>query len=455
MDDISTELLQKLRDNFNDRISSDKEIAELGEKIRNGNATYRDAERYSIRVGEALSGTFEDELSSEVLPDGHMYFNIGQKTVLPILHDGYDMVSDAAADTQKAINTAAGIHLQVQRPEFNEYRAHDIIDKLDNMDQFDDVAWILGDPVVNFLQSVVDETIETNVEFQAKAGLSTKIVRTAEPKCCDWCQNLEGTYDYPIDKEVYRRHENCECVIEYFPGDGTKMRQTNWKNNTWEERKERIQERISKNSDKEARNQTAREERIRKNEEITSINNDRYGKIVIDGDVFVPCLKDTRTGEIVGTVVSEARRSSLKGYNKSAGWYVDWSKMPKDATIYKITVKGSEEIQGLIAMTPVDSHKAMYLNWAVVAPHNNPMLLNGKPKKYEGVGGHLMAIAAEQSIKHGYGGAAYGFAANLDLVKYYEEKFGAQFMPVEHPYEVFYDEQTMRKILETYNYESK
>ena len=97
----------------------------------------------------------------------------------------------------------------------------------------------------------------------------------------------------------------------------------------------------------------------------------------------------------------------------------------------------------------------MYLNWAVTAPHNNPQLLDGKPKRYEGVGGHLMAVAAEESIKHGYGGAAYGFASDRDLLEYYMDKFGAQWLPIMHPYEVFYNEETMKKLLEEYNYERK
>ena len=220
MDDISPELLQKLKDNFNDRIAANGEITNLEERIQSGEVTYKDAERYATLTGQALAGAFGDVLSSDVLPDGHMYYNIGQKTVLPMMQDEYQMVSDAAAETQKALNEEAGLHLQVQRPEFNEDRAHGIIDRLDNTPNFDDAAWLLQDPVVNFSQSIVDETIEKNVEFHARAGLSPKIVRTAEQKCCAWCQNLEGTYDYPVDQEVYRRHENCECVVDYYPGDG-------------------------------------------------------------------------------------------------------------------------------------------------------------------------------------------------------------------------------------------
>ena len=66
-----------------------------------------------------------------------------------------------------------------------------------------------------------------------------------------------------------------------------------------------------------------------------------------------------------------------------------------------------------------------------------------------------MAIAAEESIKRGYGGAAYGFASSMKLVRYYEDKFGAEHVPIEHPYEIIYSETAMKKLLEVYHYERR
>ena len=58
--------------------------------------------------------------------------------------------------------------------------------------------------------------------------------------------------------------------------------------------------------------------------------------------MFVPCLKDTSTGQIVETVVEEVDRKTLKQYNKKTGWYINWSKIPKEASVYKLTVKGED-----------------------------------------------------------------------------------------------------------------
>lgn len=67
----------------------------------------------------------------------------------------------------------------------------------------------------------MDSTVKTNADFQYKAGLRPKIRRMTDGKCCEWCSRLAGVYDYPdVPKDVFRRHANCGCVVEYDPGDG-------------------------------------------------------------------------------------------------------------------------------------------------------------------------------------------------------------------------------------------
>lgn len=78
--------------------------------------------------------------------------------------------------------------------------------------------------MVNFSQSVVDDTVKANADFQYKAGLKPKIIRTEAGNCCDWCKGLAGVYAYPdVLKDVYRRHRFCWCTVDYHPGDGKKQ----------------------------------------------------------------------------------------------------------------------------------------------------------------------------------------------------------------------------------------
>ena len=95
--------------------------------------------------------------------------------------------------------------------------------------------------------------------------------------------------------------------------------------------------------------------------------------------------------------------------------------------------------------------QAAYIHWACTAPHNNKHDFGFQ--KYEGVGGHLIAIAIEKSIEWGYDGVVYGFAANMDLVKHYVEKFHAEHIGMLHPYQVAINARNAKKIKEIYTYE--
>ncbi len=182
-------------------------------------------------------------------------------------------------------------------------------------------------------------------------------------------------------------------------------------------------------------------------------NQGKSGILNIDIDEFVPCLKDAKTGEILETEVALINdRDLLKGYSEKTGWNVDWHKMPSDRDIYGLYTKRDKELQGLLAIADDPKNKAVYLNWASAAPHNNKLLNKGK-QKYIGVGGHLFAIGAEQSIKRGYGGFMFGFAANEKLLHHYIDKFNATYLGLLHPYHFIIEEKGAVGILEKYNFE--
>lgn len=108
--------------------------------------------------------------------------------------------------------------MKPQIAEFDEEKAQGIIDRVSS-EPFEDVSWILDEPVKTLSKNAVDDTLQKNVEFQGKSGLSPKIVRTASADACEWCQDVAGTYEYPnVPDDVYRRHANCNCIVEYVEG---------------------------------------------------------------------------------------------------------------------------------------------------------------------------------------------------------------------------------------------
>lgn len=178
------------------------------------------------------------------------------------------------------------------------------------------------------------------------------------------------------------------------------------------------------------------------------------GGLVAEFDKFVPCLEDSKTGEILDTMVTKLDTKALRGYNKANGWYVNWQLLSKqkDTNVYALKVKGSEAVEGLIALKKDDVHQAIYLQWMVAAPHNNKHKSLTGGKKYEGVGGHLLAIAADKSKEFGYNGCIYGYAMNNEVYQYYINKTGA--IPVRYEVnKVIWLDDAANNILREYNYE--
>lgn len=194
------------------------------EDIKAGTATYRDAEIFAWEIGNDLSQAFRLYISPDILPDGRMYRDMAESVIRPMLEEDYALVADAVSRIQETLNRNAGIGLKAQVAEMNENRIRGIIEKVSGSEQFGDVSWMLDAPIRNFSVNVVDRCLQSNAEFQYSAGMKPRIIRRAEPKCCPWCDMLAGEYDYPdCPHDVFRRHNNCRCVVEYDPGDGRRQ----------------------------------------------------------------------------------------------------------------------------------------------------------------------------------------------------------------------------------------
>ncbi len=225
--DIAPALLEELRKAFSQKINQNKKVNEIYLAIRDGKPTYAEVNELSIEVGNMLAEVFQENLSSEILPDGRMYYNIAKRTVEPMMINNYDIVIVNAVEVQEYLNRAAGMRIKAQVSALNHSRINGIIDRLDAEEIFDNIKWILDEPVKNFTQAIVDDMIEANVNFHHKLGLKPKIIRKADPGCCDWCNAIDGVYEYPdVPDDIYRRHRFCRCTVEYDPGDS--RRQNVW-----------------------------------------------------------------------------------------------------------------------------------------------------------------------------------------------------------------------------------
>lgn len=177
------------------------------------------------------------------------------------------------------------------------------------------------------------------------------------------------------------------------------------------------------------------------------------GGLVAEFDKFVPCLEDSKTGEIFDTVVTKLDTQALRGYNKTNGWYVNWQQLSKqkDTDVYALKIKGSEVVEGLIALKKDEISQTSFIEWMVAAPHNNKQKSLTGDKKYEGVGGHLLAIAADKSKEFGYNGCISAYAASEKVLQYYKDETGA--LTFGHDRRVFWLDDAAENIIRRYNYE--
>ena len=147
-------------------------------------------------------------------------------------------------------------------------------------------------------------------------------------------------------------------------------------------------------------------------------------KIDITIDSLTECLIRRNTGEQVDTeykLVDYPITSQMAAQYKKDGWKFDWSIPQKDGCeVYELFVAGDDRPQGRVAFKHLCSDYFTYLELVEAAPENI-----GHGGEYEGVGGHLFAIACKHSFEAGNDGYVQ-FEPKTKLIKHYQEKLGAK-----------------------------
>lgn len=72
----------------------------------------------------------------------------------------------------------------------------------------------LYNAIANISQSFYDKYVEVNARFRARSGVKTVIIRRELGKCCDWCSQRAGIFNYSnAPEDVFKRHDNCRCIV--------------------------------------------------------------------------------------------------------------------------------------------------------------------------------------------------------------------------------------------------
>lgn len=299
MADISEELLKKIWDTFEKELANNNKMKAILKKVEDGSATYIEANDYSYYAGEAIAKAIKKNISEDDLPDGIMSKDIAEKILRPMFSKDYDLVSDVCLQVQEALNESAGIGIKAIKPSFPNDRMMGIADYV-SQKKYREREKSLSDNVVNAIQSISEDSVKKNAEFQYRSGLTPMIVRTLKGKACDFCEKRAGKYEYPLkDNEIYRRHPNCRCTVEFVPA-GSKKRQ-NVHTKQWE------------SDDKKTQNEA------KEFEKNTLINDDK--RVMINEyteDVTKKYLDSAKPG--IGTVLIE--QDSKQDDIDTASWIV-------------------------------------------------------------------------------------------------------------------------------------
>ena len=274
MEDVAPKLLEQIKDLYFSESTKNELIAVIQTKIKDKQATYIDAEQYANELGEILANAYKETFVN--LPDGKMYYNIAKRTVEPTMMDMQSDIADITDAVQTVLNEQAGLGINPIRPVLEQNKIDGILNRLAHAESYDDIAWILAEPIKTFARSTVDDAIKSNAEFHAKAGMSPKIVRKMAGNCCDWCKAVAGTYIYPdVPKDVYRRHQRCRCTVDYVVG---KRKQNVW-NKAWsdEVEPEKIEQRKV----------------VKYGEDVASIEKTNTASIQEVNDIATKAIKDS------------------------------------------------------------------------------------------------------------------------------------------------------------------
>lgn len=220
MSDISSKLLELI---ITDIISNKSKLEKYQNLLRNNNASYKEADDYAVALGEITKAAFDNNVNSAVLPNGRMYYNIANSIIPKVLQSNFTDINNYCQEVQKLFNDNKGLTFNPVNVNINNDRLKGLIQSIADAENYDKVSKQFTESLINFGQAVVTDNIKANADFQYKTGKVLPVIRRISTgKCCKWCSSKVGIYPYSpnMDTDVFRRHANCRCLIEYDNGSG-------------------------------------------------------------------------------------------------------------------------------------------------------------------------------------------------------------------------------------------
>lgn len=201
---------------YNSRFYSDPLIRSLYRKVADGGASYAEVQTFAQRASAICS-----DVLLRYAPEASVQ-EWARQLVTPGLTQMHELIDDVAQQVQTHLNRAAGLGIKAQSVPVDTERIDGIASALEKTEDAAQAESLLRRASENYARHVGDEAVRHNAAFQSRAALKPTIRRTTAAKCCAWCAEVAGTYDYAdVSKgdDVWRRHLDCRCTITYIaPG---------------------------------------------------------------------------------------------------------------------------------------------------------------------------------------------------------------------------------------------
>lgn len=218
MEDIAPELLERIRERFENAAKGDGTLLSFLRRAEQETATLGECGDYADRLGELLAKALAAIVTPQALPNGILYQNIAEKLLKPTLREVYERVNVSAARVQKAEDARRHIGLNAVKPDFPDERVRELSYVAGRPENTVEQALsYLQEPVRTISRSFFDDFVRENAKARWRAGMDPVVSREVSPKCCDWCAALAGNWDYDDARTegVFRRHQFCRCTVTY------------------------------------------------------------------------------------------------------------------------------------------------------------------------------------------------------------------------------------------------
>lgn len=131
-------------------------------------------------------------------------------------------------------------------------------------------------------------------------------------------------------------------------------------------------------------------------------------------------IAEVATGKGISIVISKAENEDFKLLTKKR-FSFSWKAFRNLATVYKLQIKGEEDILGVIGLIDWPGEKRIEIKLLASSFENI-----GKGKRYTGIAGCLITFACRQAVTKYGAEACVSLVPKTELIEHYMEKYHMQ-----------------------------